>query len=49
VRGLVTEEEFEKIMYDIAHQEIRPIMNKHEAALARNGTGFYVGDKVTCQ
>lgn len=26
-----------------------PILTKHEEALAKNGTGYYVGDKVSLQ
>jgi hypothetical protein len=25
---------------------VKPILAKHEVALAKNGTGYYVGDKV---
>lgn len=45
-KKILTSEQFDETMKDILHNEIKPVVAKHEAALAKNGTGFYVGDKV---
>ncbi|KAJ2962239.1 hypothetical protein NQZ79_g2706 [Umbelopsis isabellina] len=46
-KKLLTPEQFDETMKDILHNEIKPVVVKHEEALAKNGTGFYVGDKMT--
>lgn len=46
-KKLLTPEQFDETMKDILHNEIKPVVVKHEEALAKNGTGFYVGDKVS--
>jgi hypothetical protein len=44
---LLSEEQIQKELSDLRENVIIPILTKHEEALARNGTGFYVGDKVS--
>ncbi|CAM0138633.1 unnamed protein product [Umbelopsis sp. WA50703] len=34
-------------MSDLREKSMIPILTKHEQALAKNGTGFYVGDKMS--
>jgi glutathione S-transferase len=50
-KKILTSEQFDETLQDILHNEIKPVIMKHEEALAKNGTGFYVGDKVSslCQ
>jgi hypothetical protein len=44
---LLPEDQFNKKMSDLREKSIIPILTKHEQALAKKGTGFYVGDKVS--
>lgn len=44
---LLPEETIEKELSDLRTNVIIPILTKHEEALAKNGTGYYVGDKVS--
>ncbi|CAM0135782.1 unnamed protein product [Umbelopsis sp. WA50703] len=46
-KNLLTPEQFDKTLQKVLHEQIKPIVMKHEEALAKNGTGFYVGDKMT--
>lgn len=46
-KEILTPEQFDKCLKKLLETELKPIMTKHEEALAKNGTGFYVGDKVT--
>ncbi|KAJ2962240.1 hypothetical protein NQZ79_g2703 [Umbelopsis isabellina] len=46
-KKLLTTEQFDETLRKVLHEQIKPIVRKHEEALARNGTGFYVGDKMT--
>jgi hypothetical protein len=45
-KNLLTPEQYDKVLNNLLQNEFKPIMTKHEEALAKNGTGFYVGDKV---
>jgi hypothetical protein len=47
LKPLLTQEQYDKAMNDIREKEIKPVLDKHEEALAKNGTGFYVGNKVS--
>ncbi|GAB5585237.1 hypothetical protein Unana1_00137 [Umbelopsis nana] len=44
---LLPEETIEKELSDLRTNVIIPILTKHEEALAKNGTGYYVGDKIS--
>ncbi|OZJ04685.1 hypothetical protein BZG36_02540 [Bifiguratus adelaidae] len=44
---ILTPDQFEKELNNVVYNEIKPVIDKHEQALAKNGTGFYVGDKMT--
>ncbi|KAI8577393.1 hypothetical protein K450DRAFT_252225 [Umbelopsis ramanniana AG] len=46
-KKILTPEQFDNRLKNLLETEIKPIMTKHEEALAKNGTGFYVGDKMT--
>jgi glutathione S-transferase len=43
---LLSQETIDKELLDLSETVIIPILTKHEEALAKNGTGYYVGDKV---
>lgn len=45
--NVLSEEQINKLISDLREEIIIPILTKHEQALAKNGTGFYVGDKVS--
>ncbi|KAM3581031.1 hypothetical protein VKS41_006477 [Umbelopsis sp. WA50703] len=47
LKNVLSEEQFNKQMSDLREQTIIPILTKHDQALAKNGTGFYVGDKIS--
>ncbi|KAM3586725.1 hypothetical protein VKS41_001782 [Umbelopsis sp. WA50703] len=45
-KNLLTPEQYDETLQKVLHEQIKPIVMKHEEALAKNGTGFYVGDNV---
>lgn len=45
-KKLLTTEQFNETLGKVLQEQIKPIVMKHEKALATNGSGFYVGDKV---
>ncbi|KAG2184471.1 hypothetical protein INT43_000380 [Umbelopsis isabellina] len=46
-KHLLSPEQYEKSLRQELYEVIKPIVMKHEEALAKNKTGFYVGDKMT--
>lgn len=39
-------EKFDQALATYQETVVNPLLTKHEEALAKNGTGYYVGDKV---
>jgi glutathione S-transferase len=47
LQSLLSTEMVEKEKANWSDKVLLPILSKHEEALAKNGTGYYVGDKVS--
>lgn len=43
---MLSKEQIDQQMSDLREKIIVPILTKHDQALAKNSSGFYVGDKV---
>ncbi|KAG2184558.1 hypothetical protein INT43_000467 [Umbelopsis isabellina] len=46
-KKLLTTEQFNETLHKVLHEQIKPIVMKHEETPAKNGSDFYVGDKMT--
>ncbi|KAJ2962475.1 hypothetical protein NQZ79_g2425 [Umbelopsis isabellina] len=46
-KDMLSEEQIDKQMSDLREKIIVPILTKHDQALAKNPSGFYVGDKMS--
>jgi hypothetical protein len=44
-KKLLASEQFDETLQDILHNEIKPVIMKHEESLAKNGTGFMLVTK----